>query len=30
MKKSAYDINNLADNQRQKDHLYSDLFGNTS
>ena len=27
MKKKQVDINNLADNKRQKDHLYSDILG---
>ena len=27
MKKKVLDVNNLKDKQRQSDHLYSDLFG---
>ena len=27
MKKKRMDVNNLKDNQRKKDHLYSDILG---
>jgi len=27
MKKKKLDINNLKDNQRKKDHMYSDILG---
>lgn len=30
MNKPKLDINNMADNQRKQDHLYSDILGSSS